>query len=171
MSDAPNDPKSPKPAHVRAQEHLKKILLTGAALTLGSACESCQPMVCDPLPPPICDKSPTTQDFMNQGKVQTTAAWNLADAGGDLYVQVELTLYGEGEAITFAADPGLTGARLLTAKRDGAKVSFSFIPNAGVSKVEAVLQVDCATRPEALKLGFDVTSATSGKQVAASSLE
>lgn len=172
MSDESRDGKAP--AHRRAQEHLKRILrktaVAGAALTLGPACESCQPVVCDPLPPPICDRSPTTADFLNQGKLESQAQWEPAD-GGELAVSVRLHLWGEGESITFAADPGVIGARLLDVRRDGAEVTFRFVPLAGVSRVEAVIQLDCATRPEALKLGFDVGTPESGRPVPVTSLE
>jgi hypothetical protein len=167
--------KKTEPApHGRARDHLKKILqttaLTGAAFTLGSACESCHPMVCDPMPAPICKNNPKTGDFLNQGRLQTQASWQQGDAGA-LSVQVELNLYGEGEAVSFKADPALSGATISKVVRTDTKVTFAFTPDAGVTQVQAVLEIDCATIPKGLKLGFDVTAPAAGKGVTVSSLE
>lgn len=159
----------------RARDHMARLLknaaLGGAALTLGNGCGSCGPMVCDPLPPPICDNSPTTQTFLNDYRLQTSAKWTQADAG-PLAVSVELSLYNEGgETLAFKSDPAVTGATLGAIQREARKLTFTFTPNAGATKVEAIVELDCASKPEALKLGFDVAAPSPGAAVAVSSLE
>ena len=167
--------KKTEPApHGRAREHLKKILqttaLTGAAFTLGTACESCHPMVCDPMPAPICKNSPKTGDFISRGRLQTQATWVAGD-GGALAVQVKVNLYGEGESMTFTADPALSGATIFGLTRTTSELDFSLTPNTGATQVQAVLEIDCAGIPKGLKLGFDVTAPAAGNSVTVSSLE
>jgi len=169
---AKNDKASRSPQE-RASEHLKKMLrnaaVGGAALGLSGGCGSCGPMVCDPMPTPICNKSPTTGTFLNSSS--HSATWKQVADGGALGVEVSIQLYGDGETITFSADPSLTDAALGAVKRDGASITFSFVPGAGATKVEAILQVDCATIPEVLKLSFDVSSPSAGAAVTITSLE
>lgn len=157
----------------RAAEHLKKLLrsaaLGGAALGISSGCSS--PMVCDPLPPPICDNSPTTATFMNQGVLSSSAVWQQRDAGG-LAVHVELTLSDyQKEGIGFVGDAAVSGAALLGASHDSATARFDFLPDQGVLKVEAVLELSCNKKAEALKLAFDVSNPGAGNAVTVSSLE
>ena len=170
---AKNDKASRSPQE-RASEHLKKMLrnaaVGGAALGLSGGCGSCGPMVCDPMPTPICDKNPTTSDFMSQGRLNASAEWQQSDAGARM-VHVSLSLYNEGEAITFASDPALSGAQLVGAKNDSTTLTFDFVPAAGVTEVQAIIQLDCATRPEVLKLGFGVGVSDAGAVVTVSSLE
>jgi hypothetical protein len=154
--------KAPDEPRRRAREHLKKILrstaLTGATLGLGSACESCQPVVCDPLPPPfVCAEHPRTRDFIAAGRLGTHASWR--KSGGALAVEIELALYaspGSSDRIAFRSDPTLSGARLAAVKRADSTLTFSAIPKRGVTRVEVVIQVDCASKPIVLRLGLDV---------------
>jgi hypothetical protein len=167
--------KTPETApHGRAREHLKKILqttaLTGAAFTLGTACESCHPMVCDPMPSPMCKSSSATTAYVSAGRLQTQASWQQTDAGA-LFVRVEINLYGQGETMTFKADPALSGATISEVVRTDNKVSFALTPNAGVTQVQAILEVDCATIPRGFKLGFDVTAPAAGAAVTVTGLD
>ncbi len=166
-----SDPKSPQE---RAGEHLRKLLrnaaVGGAALGLSSGCGSCGPMVCDPLPAPICDTNPTTQTFLDDWRLDSSAQWQARDGGG-LAVHVSLTLYNEGEDIQFVADPAVSGGTAEGIARDARTLSFEVAPDSGVSQVEVVVELSCASKPEALKLGLDVSSPEAGAQVAISSLE
>ncbi|HEY3451401.1 MAG TPA: hypothetical protein VGK67_33895 [Myxococcales bacterium] len=158
----------------RAAEHLKKILrnaaVGGAALGLSSGCGSCGPTVCDPLPPPICDNSPTTATFLNGGYATAEATWVARDAGG-LMVHVSLGLNGMGANLDFAADPAVSGASVVAVQRDATAVTIDFVPDAGASRIEVVVQLACESKPEALKLAFDVSKPQAGSAVAVSSLE
>jgi hypothetical protein len=168
--------KTPGEPRQRAREHLKRILrstaLTGATLGLGSACESNHPVVCDPLPPPlVCAGNPKTRDFM-AGHLGSRASWR--KAGDAMVVEVELALYGtpgSSDRIAFRSDPALTGAKLAAVKRGDSTLTFSAIPRRGVTRVEVVVQVDCASKPAALRLGLDVTHPVVDGSVDISSLE
>ena len=164
--------KTPGEPRHRAREHLKRILrstaLTGATLSLGSAC----PVVCDPLPPPlVCAGNPKTRDFM-AGHLGSRATWR--KAGDAMAVEVELALYGtpgSSDRIAFRSDPTLTGAKLAAVKRGDSTLTFSAIPKRGVTSVEVVVQVDCAGKPAALRLGLDATHPVVDGAVDISSLE
>jgi len=65
----------------------------------------------------------------------------------------------------------LTGAKLVAVKRADSTLTFSAIPRRGITSVEVVVQVDCAGKPAALRLGLDVTHPVVDGSVDISSLE
>ena len=156
--------------HVRAHDHLKKILKRTAAFTLGTACVSYIPMGCDPVPQPICRNNPKTGDLLGQGVLQAQAAWQRPD-GGALSAQVTLHLFGGSESITFKGDPALSGAKIFGVSRSANDVTFSFTPDSSVTQVQAVIEIDCATLPKGLKLGFDVTAPAADESITVTSLD
>ena len=122
-------------------------------------------------PSPICDKSPTTQDFLSNGRASWQASWQTVDAGA-LAISVEIDLYSEGETILFKADPAVTNGRVVGAvSRTDAKLTFVVVPDAGATVVQVAVELSCATKPEVLKLGLDVAKPVAGQTVTISSLE
>lgn len=130
-------------------------------------------MVCDPLPPPfVCAEHPKTRAFIEAGRLGTQASWR--QRGGALVVEVELTLYGSlhsSDPVAFRSGPTLAGAKLVAVERTGTKLTFSALPDRGVSKVEVAVQVDCASQPAVLRLGLDVAHPVVDGAVDVSSLE
>jgi hypothetical protein len=156
--------------HGRAHEHMKRLLKTAfAGAALGTV--SCGSLVCDPLPTPICDRNPTTSQFLSQGLVATSAVWK-KNAAGTLGVAAELTINNFGQdKLVFNTDPETLDAAVNDIVRTDGKLTFTLAPNAGVTEVQVVIKIDCSTVAEALKLGFNVGTPVDGQQVTVVSLE
>jgi hypothetical protein len=165
---------NPKEPRRRVREHLKSLLKTtaiaGAALG-GSAC-SCHPLVCDPLPAPICDSNPTTSRLIDRGHLTAQATWQPNDAGA-LIVSVSLSLKPDVRGpVTFKGDPvspdGAIGGISHAAAN---QLSFTLAPTAGVTEVQVSVPIDCSSKPQVIRLGLDVTAPAPAKQLKVSGLE
>jgi hypothetical protein len=166
-----NEPSESKPHH-RARQHLKKIVRSTAAYTLGTACAAYVPLGCDPVPTPLtCKNNPKTNDYLYSNRLQTQASWQQVDGGVPKVVEVMLHLGGGSDSITFKGDPAVTGATIFGITRTSTDVTFSITPDAGVTQVQLVIEVDCATLPKGLKLGFDVSAPGSGQTVTVTGLD
>ncbi|HEY3451402.1 MAG TPA: hypothetical protein VGK67_33900 [Myxococcales bacterium] len=163
-----HDERTPKSPHEKAAEHLKKILrkaaLGGAAVGLSGTYF----LGCDPAPTPICERSPTTTwDFLNAMYAPVT--WQARDAGGlVVHARFELTSY---EQVTFAGEPLVSGGTVSGLQRDERLVEFDVVPNAGTTEVHVVIEMSCAGRPDAFKVGLDVSKPHDGASIMVTSLE
>ena len=163
----PSKPKKPASGTPRGRTHahmkwLLKTAVAGAALG-GSACGG--PVVCDPLPSPICDKNPTTQTFLNGGYVQSSARWQQTD-GGPLAVAVELDFNQFGsDTFAFNTDPASGDAVIGSIVRTDHKLTFTLSPSAGAKQSQVVILIDCSGSAASLKLSFDVSSPAAGATV------
>lgn len=124
----------------------------GVALGLASA-ESCSPIVCDPLPPPITCSNPTRAEL--QSAMTFTAAWVAGD-GGALQVRLQLQNFGR-TTVTFSSAVTLTGAALGGAAATASGLTVTLSPAAGATAVTAQVPFDCSGVADALTLTLDVS--------------
>jgi len=118
---------------------LKAAALGGAAVSL-AAVESCTPLVCDPLPPPMTCPNPTHAELVNA--MTLSAAWETGDAG---VAQVRLTVQSFGRTtINFSTMVTVTGGAQVgaaTASPDNLVVVFTADP--GATEVLVAVSFTC----------------------------
>ncbi len=134
---------------------MRHLLITGAAFGL-TASECSQPVVCDPLPPPIdCSNNPTTSTLGLY--VDWRAEWT--EVASSLVVRVNLQIYTSRPEnnLTFSGDPELTGAVLREVSRELLLLSFDCSPSEGVTTVDVKVPVGCNGEAESLHLKLDVS--------------
>jgi len=124
----------------------------GVALGLASA-ESCSPIVCDPLPPPITCSNPTRAELQNA--MTFTATWVAGD-GGALQVQLQLQSSSR-TTVTFSSSVTLTQATLEGAASTANTLTVTLAPNAGATAVTALVSFDCSGTADTMTLTLDVS--------------
>lgn len=130
--------------------------LGGAAVGL-SACESCGPVVCDPLPPPITCANPTRAEL--QRAMYLEAQW-VAVEGGGLEVLLEVEYQGR-QPVAFASMVTVVGATQKKLVVTPTSVALNFAPAAGISTVTVGLTFDCSGTTDAMTLSLDVSGTPS----------
>lgn len=125
--------------------------LGGAAVGL-AACESCGPVVCDPLPPPITCANPTRAELQRAMYLQ--AQW-VAGEGGALQVALVVEFLGQ-PSVTFSPTVSVTGGTqkdLVVAPRS---LAVNLAPGAGAAFVSVGLTFNCSGTLDAMTLRLDV---------------
>lgn len=132
---------------------LARVTVLGGAAAGLSACESCSPVVCDPLPPPIHCSDPTHDELLRS--MDFSGRWVAAEGGG-LEVSLDVYYYGR-PAITFSPTVtlGAAGQKRLEVTSD--HVSLALVPEAGATHVTVGLRFDCSGTQDALTLTLDVS--------------
>ncbi len=131
----------------------KATALGGAAVGLAAA-ESCGPVVCDPLPPPITCANPTRAEL--QQAMGLSANWAAGDAGA-LVVHLRVSNSGR-QTVTFARSVTPTNATVLGVTTTATTIEVDLAPNAGASTISVGLTFDCSGTTDAMTLSLDVSS-------------
>lgn len=162
--DAPKSAVAPDtPPRQRVLDLVRRLarvtVLGGAAASL-SACESCGPVVCDPLPPPIHCSDPTHDELLRT--MSFVARWT-AGEGGALEVALDVYYFGR-PAITFSPNVtlGAAGQRRLEVTAD--HVSLALAPEPGAAHVTVGLRFDCSGTSDAMTVTLDVSGTPRAEQ-------
>lgn len=160
MSAEDYDPKSPPtpgtPPRLRVLDlvrRLARVTVVGGAAAGLSACESCSPVVCDPLPPPIHCSDPTHDELLRS--MDLSGRWVAAEGGG-LEVSLNVNYFGR-PAITFAPTVTLDGGTQKRLAVTATSVALNLAPAPGVTHVTVGLRFDCSGTQDALTLTLDVS--------------
>jgi hypothetical protein len=129
----------------------KATALGGAALGLASA-ESCTPLVCDPLPPPITCANPTHAEL--QQAMNFTAQWVSGD-GGAPQVQLSVSNFGR-QQVTFSSTVTATGATVVGVSTTDSSLTADLAPTSGATSATVSLNFDCAGTTDAMTLRLDL---------------
>lgn len=130
----------------------KATALGGAAVGLAAA-ESCSPLVCDPLPPPITCANPTRAELQNA--MSFTARWVAGDAGA-LEVHLTVSYFGR-QTVTFARAVTATNATVKSVSTTATALDADLSPAAGATTVTVALTFDCAGTTDAMTLSLNVS--------------
>lgn len=126
--------------------------LGSAGLGLAAA-ESCTPLVCDPLPPPITCANPTRHEL--QSALDLRAVWQAGDAGT---LELRLTVQNNGrQAVTFSPTVTATNATVRGSTTTSSSLTADLAPSAGASTVTVTVSFDCAGTNDLVTLSLNVS--------------
>ena len=146
-------PATPRLRVLDLVRRLARVTLVGGAAAGLSACESCSPVVCDPLPPPIHCSDPTHDEL--QRSMDFSGRWVAAEGGG---LEVSLNVYYYGRpAITFSPAVTLGGASQKRLAVTAESIALNLAPEPGVTRVTVGVRFDCSGTQDALTLTLDVS--------------
>ena len=162
---------NPAPAtqRQRVRDHMKRLLkataIAGAALG-ADACRCGNPLVCDPMPAPVCGTHETASRLIASGHLTTQAKWT----GSDVSVSLGLRSFGR-EKLTFAAAPTTHDGAISAVSPVGTgELDFTLAPR-GTTLATVVVPIDCNGRPVVLELTVDVAAPDPGKPVTINGLD
>lgn len=147
---------APSPPRDRATSRLARLTAEAAAagaLLQTQACDSCNPVVCDPLPPPIaCEHDPTTAELSQQ--MTWSVTWVTDGAG--LAVQLDVTSWS-GQ-VRFAGPPNAVGGSPVSAEVARDRLIAVFAPDPEAVAIQVEIPVTCDGAAEALRARLDVAA-------------
>lgn len=142
----------------RVVEHLRKAMAAtaaGAALSM-NACEACDQIVCDPLPPP-CEANGGT--VISKYAVSPTASW--VQGASDLEIALTVHLAEGGRAGTaFTGAPSATSATVLSHQLVSESIEVRLKPDGGATSVRVTLPMDCSGTAANLFVDLDLAGST-----------
>ena len=153
----PSDDTGPRRRVLDLVRRVARATALGSAGLGLAAAESCTPLVCDPLPPPITCANPTRSEL--QSALSLRAVWQAGDAGA---LELRLTVENNGrQAVTFSPTVTATNATVRGSATTVSSLTADLAPTSGASTVTVTVSFDCAGTNDLVTLSLNVSATPS----------